>query len=56
MKKTEEEDVNWTMNANEDLIESRMEVQFFDKYDLLGVGNAESPGIARGKYTEFYYF
>ena len=30
--------VNWVMNASKDVLENRMEVQFFDKFDLLGHG------------------
>ena len=36
--------INWVMNAASDLLESRMEVQFFDKFNLLGQGTIDRGG------------
>ena len=41
--------MNWVMNSSDDCLESRMEVQFFDKYDLLGLGNKDPLHPEKGR-------
>ena len=36
------------MNTGPECLETRMEVQFFDKYDLLGQGNKKAITIDKG--------
>ena len=38
----------WVMNAAPDMLEGRMEVQFYDKFDLLGAGD-DPTSIAKGE-------
>ena len=39
---------NWVMNTCPECLETRMEVQFFDKYDLMGQGNQKAIDMEKG--------
>ena len=40
---------NWVMNSSAECLEPRMEVQFYDKYDLLGQSNEDPKNNEKGE-------